>query len=307
MEYSKEKLRILVSGSSGFIGAALVPFLKEQGHQIIKLVRHKKQDENSIYWDPSTGVAEKEEFEGFDAVIHLAGKNIGQRRWNCKIKQEIFLSRCRDTWLLSQILLRLYKPPKCFICASAIGIYGSQREGVLTEESSFGEGFLANLCAKWEEATQPIANRGTRVVNTRFGLILSPTGGMLGKMLPLFKLGLGATFGDGKQIISWVALEDVVRAIYHALMMEKIEGPVNVTAPTPVKLEEFVQAIAAQVHRPAVFRVPKGLLKWIFGEMADETLLASSYVVPKKLLDTGYQFQYPTLDKALDSFNLLKR
>lgn len=300
-------LKILISGSGGFVGKALVPFLEAAGHEITSLSRGKgSKEDGKIFWDPDTGTLHKEDFEDFDAVIHLAGKNIASGRWTKKRKQEFFLSRCRDTWLLSQVLLRLYRPPKTLISASAIGIYGNRGKEILTEESARGRGFLADLCVKWEEATIPIANRGTRVVNTRFGTILGRSGGMLGKMIPLFKLGLGGYFGSGQQIISWVAFDDVVGAINHALHTDTLEGPVNITAPHPVSQREFVKILAKKFHRPAFCHIPGWALKILVGkEMAEEMLLSGSYVLPEKLLKTGYQFKYPTLEEALESAVLL--
>ncbi|HSX03150.1 MAG TPA: TIGR01777 family oxidoreductase [Rhabdochlamydiaceae bacterium] len=293
---------ILISGAGGFVGSALATFLQKAGHQVTKLVRNKNRRDNEIFWDPISGEVNKEDFEDFEAVIHLAGKNIAGGRWSAKRKQEIFLSRARDTWLLSQVLLRLHRPPKTFICASAIGIYGDQGAQILTEDSPAGEGFLAEVCSEWEKATVPIANRGTRVVNTRFGLILDKSGGMLSKILPIFKLGLGGVLGNGKQFVSWVALNDVIGAIDYALIHHELEGPMNVTAPNPVIMEEFIKSIAKKLHRPAFFNLPGPLLKLIFGEeMAKELFLASTRAIPQKLLKSGYSFQMPDLETALNS------
>lgn len=298
--YPRSPKRILITGSSGLIGSRLIAFLCGAGHQVTRLVRRRPLQNGEIFWNPHTGEVPLDPFEGFDAVIHLAGKNIAGGRWNSKFKEELFISRCRDTWLLSHVLMRLKKPPKCFICASAVGIYGNRGEEPLTEESSPGTGFLADLCQKWEEAARAIEQKGVRVVHTRFGMVLSDEGGMLQKLLPVFKLGLGAILGNGQQILSWVALDDVIYAIYHALMVEQISGPLNVTSPHPVTQEVFSKKLANALHRPCFLRLPAPLLKALFGEMADEMLLCSAKALPKKLLQSGFRFQYPLLEFMLN-------
>lgn len=291
-------MRILVSGTTGLVGQALAAFLKERGHQIVSLVRGS-QTPDSISWDPSSGKFNKSDFEGFDVVIHLAGKNISSGRWTEKIKKEIFLSRCRDTWLLSEILLRLKQPPKTFICASAVGYYGDRGNEVVTENSSAGSGFLADVCKKWEEACHCIEARGTRIIHTRFGAILSPKGGILRKVLPLFKLGLGAVFGDGKQFFPWIALDDVVYSINHCLTHETIRGPVNIVSPQFETFETFCQKLAKVLHRPLFLRIPVSILKIVFGEIAQEVFLPSTCAKPEKLLQSNYSFAFPELEKAL--------
>jgi uncharacterized protein (TIGR01777 family) len=299
--YPKTPLRILLSGSSGFIGSQLVDFLSLAGHEVIRLVREKnKRAKDAIFWDPGHGEVNKEDFEGFDAIIHLAGSGIANKRWTKKNKEQLFLSRCRDTWLLSQILCRLHRPPRTLICASAIGYYGDRKEEELTEESSRGEGFLADLCEKWEKATDAIENRGTRVVHARFGAVLGAKGGMLRKMLGPFRWGMGGRIGSGRQIVSWIGIDDLLGAITHCLMKEEISGPVNLVAPQPVTQAEFTRLLAKKVHRPAFCHVPATFLKLVLGEMANELLLSSQKVKPQKLLETGYPFRYPDLKTALD-------
>ncbi len=295
-------MNILVSGASGFVGSALVPFLQASGHRVKKLVRHKKLGEGEIFWDPVSENIQKEDFKDFNAVVHLAGKNIAQGRWTSKNKQEIFLSRARDTWLLSQVLLRVNHPPKTFISASAVGIYGDRGSEVLTEKNGPGDGFLADVCKEWEKATFPLAERGVRVVNSRFGLVLGKSGGMLHKILPIFKWGLGGKLGSGRQFVSWVALNDLIRALEYLLTHSSLEGPVNVTSPHPVTMEEFIKKIAQAVDRPAFFHLPGPLLKLIFGEMAQELFLNSTRAVPEKLIQSGFRFEYPTLESALKLF-----
>ena len=276
-----------------------MPFLQKRGHEVIRLSR-RQSDAGSVYWDPIHGNFQKDPFEGFDTVIHLAGAGITSTRWTKKKKEELFLSRCRDTWLLSQVLSRLYQPPMTMITASAIGYYGSRGEMELTEESSKGEGFLANLVSKWEEATSAIENRGARVVHARFGVVLGADGGMLKKILPLFKSGLGGKIGTGKQILSWISIDDLLAAVDHILMTETLSGPVNVVAPNPVSQEEFTRLLAKKLGRPAFCKIPEWVLKGLLGEMAKETLLSSAKVKPVKLLRSGYLFRYPDLPAALD-------
>jgi uncharacterized protein len=299
--YAKEPLKILLSGSSGFIGSRLKVFLKLAGHEVVRLVRDKKESgKDAIFWDPARGEVRKEDFESFDAVIHLAGAGISNHRWSKKVKQQLFLSRCRDTWLLSQLLCRLYQPPKTFISASAIGYYGDRKEEELTEASARGEGFLADLCEKWERATDAIANRGTRVVHARFGAVLGAKGGMLRKVIRPFLWGAGGRLGGGKQYFSWIGIDDLLGGLYHCLMKEEIEGPINLVALQAVSQEEFTRLLAKKVGRPAFFHLPAWVLKLALGEMAQELILSSQKVKPQKLLETGYSFRYPDLKTALD-------
>lgn len=288
--YFLEPQRILLSGSQGFVGKALKSFLQDAGHTVICLKRSvmPKKEAGSIFWDPSTGRLVKDDFERFDAVIHLAGENIAKGRWTKKRKDRIFQSRVRDTWLLSQVLLRLCSPPKTVICASAIGYYGDRGIEMLNEKSPAGCGFLADLCKKWEEALDGIKNRGSRVVHARFGIILGREGGMLKKIPPLI-------LGKEEQIISWIALEDVLGALYHCLALPEIEGPVNFTSPYPVTQLEFVNTI----HKKAYFHIPSWLLKLFLGEMAKELLLSSTLAYPEVLMKTGYRFRCPNLREVI--------
>lgn len=260
-------MRILISGSTGLVGSALVPFLQSQGHQVSRLAR-----------DSYEGL------EGYDAVIHLAGRNIATR-WTKQIKEEIVSSRVDTTRRLAQALAKLAIPPKIFICASAVGVYG--------------EGFLAEVCKEWEAALLPASMRGIRCVSARFGTILSKNGGALAKMITPFRLGLGAIFGNGEQVMSWIALEDVVQAIQHVLLNETLAGPVNFTSPNPETNRSFSKKLAKALHRPLLFRIGERPLEWLFGEMGREVFLASAKVMPEELIRSGYQFIYPTLDKFL--------
>lgn len=288
-------MRILISGSSGLIGRSVAAFLKAQGHTVVPLVR--KAQEGSVFWDPAHSEAKVKDFEGFDAVIHLAGENIASR-WSKAKKKRLFESRCRDTAFLAEILIKLKQPPKIVIVASAVGFYGDRGEEILTERSTKGEGFLSDLCAEWEAATEILKSR-MRVAYTRFGPVLSPEGGALKKMIPAFRWGFGGKLGTGRQFFSWVALEDVVGAIAHILMIPELSGPVNVVAPHAVTQGAFAKALAKQLHRPAFFSLPAPVVKLLLGEMAEEMLLASAHVIPERLLQTGYQFRYPLLENYL--------
>jgi uncharacterized protein len=298
--YPRQPLRILVSGTRGLIGSHLKTLLQTAGHQVVSLKRGQQpRQEDAIFWDPSRGALCKEDFEDFDAVIHLAGESIGGL-WTSRKKNKLFLSRCRDTWLLSQVLCRLYRPPQTVITASAIGFYGNRGEETLDETSHCGKGFLADLCQKWEQASEVIENRGSRVVRARFGMVLSRKGGALQQMLLPFKLGLGGRLGSGEQILSWIGIDDAMGALYHILMEDSLSGPVNVVAPSPVSQKQFAKILAQKIHRPACVPIPAALLRGIFGEMADAVLLSSARVTPRELMRTGYAFRYPDLQTALD-------
>lgn len=292
-------MRILLSGSHGLVGSELLSFLRKRGHEVICLVRSPLHREDAIDWDPSKDLAKKEQFEGFDAVIHLAGASIAQGRWSKKRKKELFLSRCRDTWLLSHLLTRVNRPPKTFICASAIGYYGDRGEETLTEGSSAGSGFLADLCQQWERATDSLAEKGVRVVSARFGPILSEKGGLLPQLIKPIRWGLGVYFGSGNNFISWIALEDVIGALYHVLMTPAITSPVNFTSPAPVRQKELIHKIATRVGGRAPLHLSEGWTKILFGEMATEVLLASQKVIPHRLIHSGYAFIHHELEGAL--------
>lgn len=299
-KFPSQPLRLLVSGSTGLIGRAVVSLLKEAGHEVVALVRSKaKLRPGSIFWDPTKGVVSKEGFEGFDGVIHLAGKSVMSGRWTKKRKRELFLSRCRDTWLLSQVLCRLNAPPKVLVCASAIGYFGHRNEEELTEQSPKGEGFLADLCAEWERSTSAIESRGTRVVHTRFGMVLSPQGGAFAKMEPLFKRGLGADIKGADPFLSWIALEDAICALYTALMDEKMSGPVNVVAPQPLRFSAFAKMLADHFHKRVRFHIPARCIPLLMGEMGKEIVLASCRALPKRLEEGGFLFSAPTLNDFL--------
>ncbi len=298
-KYSSAPLKILVSGANGFMGSQLTAFLRLAGHSVMRLVRHKQEiSSDTVYWDPVEGQFSKQDFEGFDAVFHLAGAPIAHR-WTKKYRKKLFTSRCCDTWLLSQVLSRLYSPPKTVISASAIGFYGDCKEKV-TELSSAGEGFLPSLCQQWEMALEAIKQRGSRVVCARFGVVLGAKGGMLAQILPLYRLGLGGRIGSGNQYLSWIAIDDAISALYHLLMTESLNKAVNIVAPYPVKQKEFSSILAVKLRRPHFFHLPSKLVSLTLGDMGKEMLLASAQVYPQKLLESGYSFRYLHLQEALN-------
>lgn len=297
-------MRVLVSGSTGLIGTALVAALGKQGFQVERLVRRPGPwPEPALCWDPAAGTLDPAAIEGFDAVIHLAGESVGARRWTHAVKAAIRDSRVQSTRLLSQTMARLERPPRVWLCASAVGYYGDREDHVLEETSESGRGFLAEVCVEWEAATRPAADAGVRVANLRFGVVQSPNGGALAAMLGPFRLGLGGAFGHGGQYISWISIDDAVRAVLHVLGTPALAGPVNIVGPNPVTNREFVQALAAAVHRPAVLPVPAFMARLVFGEAADALMLTGQRVVPRRLNETGFAFHFPDLTEAL--LNLL--
>jgi uncharacterized protein (TIGR01777 family) len=293
-------MKVLIAGASGLVGSALKGAFDGKGISVTDLVR---QSPNiglpEIEWHPDQGKLDSGELEGFDAVINLAGESIAEGRWTDDKKRRIRESRIQGTRLLSKTLAKLTAPPAVFLCASATGIYGDRGQEMLDEDSAPGKGFLAEVCGEWEEATKPAIDAGVRVVNLRLGPIFSAKGGMLEKLLPPFKLGVGGKIGSGNQYMSWVAMDDVVGAITLALENETLRGPVNIVAPNAVTNGEFTKALGKVLSRPTFFAVPEFAARLAFGEMADEMLLSSQRVVPKRLSEAGYQFKYPDLEGAL--------
>lgn len=286
--------RILISGSSGLIGSILIPHLRSLGAEVFSLVRRKGSlAPDELYWDPEEGQFSKEGFEGFDAVIHLAGANIAARRWTRDRKAILRTSRCRDTWLLSQVLSFLHQPPKVVIAASAVGFYGNRGQEELSENSEQGKGFLSELCAEWEKGLEGIKNRGARVVHARFGSVITAKGGVLKQLLPAFRLKMGALLGSGEQLMSWIGIEDLLGAIVHLLSHQEVEGAVNITSPHPISQRMFATMLGALLDTPCVLKIPPSLLSLLFGEIANEVLLSSTNAYPAKLLASGYQFLSP--------------
>ncbi len=292
-------MKILVSGSSGLIGSALTPYFINKGHNVSKLIRKKlgKKD-NEIYWEPKRNEIEASKLEGFDVVVHLSGENVFGF-WTSKKKQQINDSRVKSTTLLCDTLSKLERKPRLLACASAIGFYGDRGDEVLSEESEAGTGFLAEVTKKWESATSVASKNGIRVVNLRIGAVLSPKGGALEKMLLPFRLGLGGKIGSGRQYMSWISIDDVCGSIYHTIVTDSLRGPVNIVSPKPVTNEEFTNVLGLILNRPTFLSIPSFLLKSLVPEMANEVLLSSSRVIPSRLKASGYNFKYPTLDKAL--------
>ncbi len=293
-------MRILVTGSTGLVGSALVAALRNKGHQVVRAVRREPINTDEVLWNPEQGKLNAAQLSGVDAVVHLAGENIADGRWTEEKKKRILDSRVKGTRLLSETLANLNPKPRVLVSASAIGFYGNRGAEVLTEESSAGKDFLAEVCREWEDATASAKESGIRTVNLRIGIVLSKKGGALGKMLTPFKLGIGGRVGSGEQFMSWIALDDVLGIIEHALTNKTLSGPVNTVAPNPVTNEEFTKKLGAAISRPTIFPIPAFALRLAFGgEMADSTLLSSARVEPQKLKPSGYKFLYPTLDEAL--------
>lgn len=292
-------MKVLVTGGSGLVGSALGPFLTTGGHEVYRLTRSTPHDANDIQWNPETGDLPRAQLEGLDAVVHLAGENIARTRWNTRVKARLRDSRIHGTRLLCDTLAQLRHPPKTLLCASAIGYYGDRGADLLNESAKPGEGYLADLCRDWETASDSAREKGLRVVNLRIGVVLSPNGGGLAAMLTPFRLGAGGIVGSGHQYWSWVALDDVVGAIHHCLVNERLSGPVNLTAPTPVTNYEFTKTLGRVLGRPTIIPLPAFAARLALGEMANELLLASARVMPNRLSETGYAFRYPTLEGAL--------
>ena len=292
-------MNILVTGARGLIGGALVPFLIADGHRVLRLVRSKAgSGPGDVAWDPPAGAIDRAALRGLDAVVHLAGENIFGR-WTAGKKARIRDSRAKPTRLLCESLAQLSPPPRVLACASAVGYYGDRGAEVLREESAPGNSFLADVCREWEAATQVATDRGIRVVNLRFGVVLTPSGGALATMLLPFRLGLGGRFGSGRQFMSWIALDDLLGVVRHALTTEALRGPVNTVAPDPITNLEFTRTLGRVLRRPTLFPVPAFAARLVMGEMADELLLASARVEPARLLATGFRFRFPELEGAL--------
>jgi len=292
-------MKIIMTGASGFIGSVLMPALQAEGHELIRMVRRTSGGSGKeILWDPNCASNNIKGLEGSDAVIHLAGENIGNARWTPEKKKRILQSRKRGTALLARSLASLKSPPKVLISASAIGYYGDRGEEILREDSAPGVGFLAEVCRAWEEATLPASDQGIRVVRLRTGIVLSTREGALSRMLLPFRLGLGGKFGSGRQYMSWICMDDLIE-IFKFALQTSLRGPVNMVAPNPVTNLEFVQALGRVLSRPALLPLPGFALRVLLGEMADSLLLSSARVEPGQLAATGYRFKYPDLEGTL--------
>jgi uncharacterized protein len=294
--------KILVSGSSGPIGAALLPALKERGHLVTRLVRGVKSSEDQIVWEPGQPVR-PQSVSGFDAVIHLAGESI-VGRWTAAKKRGILDSRVQGTRHLAEALAEAPQRPQVLLTASAIGFYGDRGDEVLTEDSPIGTGFLSEVCSQWEAAAQPAEEAGIRTAQIRIGLVLSPLGGALQKMLTPFRMGAGGNVGNGRQWWSWIDVQDLVGAMRH-ILEGSLAGAINLVAPTSVTNAEFTKTLAAVLHRPAILPMPAFAVRLAFGQTGEELLLSSQKVQPSKLLASGYSFHHPELKQALQ--DVLKR
>jgi len=289
--------RILVSGASGPIGAALVPSLQATGATVTRLVRKAANGPDQVLWHPAHALS-PDSVIGFDAIIHLAGESI-VGRWTAAKKRRILESRVQGTVHLAEAAAKAPRPPHVFISASAVGFYGNRGDEILREDSPSGEGFAAEICRQWEAAAQPAAQAGIRTAQMRIGVVMSADGGALPGMLTPFRLGLGGRMGHGRQWWTWVSARDVAGAIQHVLNHESLSGPINTVAPNPVTNAEFTRILASVLKRPAIFPMPAFAVRLIFGEMGEELFLGSQRVEPARLLASGYQFQHPDLKNAL--------
>lgn len=294
-------MKVIVTGASGLVGRQLVPALKNEGHEVVRLVRdHRKTGPGAAFWDPRTGSIDAAALTGCEAAINLAGESIAAGRWNENRKRSIRESRLDATSTIAKTFATLEPRPRLIVNASAIGYYGNRGDEWLDETSRSGSGdYLSSVCRDWEAATEPARAAGVRVVKTRFGVILSKEGGALATMLTPFKLGLGGVVGSGRQYMSWIAIDDVVGAILHSINHAELAGPVNVVAPQPVTNAEFTKTLGRVLSRPTIFPMPAFAAKLAFGQMGDELLLGGQRVKPARLAETGYVFRYPELEAAL--------
>jgi uncharacterized protein (TIGR01777 family) len=292
-------VRIVVAGASGLVGSALVRVARAGGDEVVRLVRRETKSDDELQWDPSNGRGpDLRVIEGIDAVVNLAGAGIGDHRWSDAYKQQLLDSRITSTDLLAHAIAQLEAKPRVFLSGSAVGYYGDTADAPVTENSPAGKDFLADLARQWENAAAPAAEAGVRTVFLRTGIVLSTKGGALGKVLPLFRAGLGGRLGSGRQYISWIARPDHVAAMRFLLDDDTISGPVNITAPNPATNSHYTKAIAAAVRRPAIFAVPGVALKVALGEFA-ESVLSGQRVLPNRLHDAGFTFAYPEIEPAV--------
>lgn len=297
---SAANMKILVSGSHGLVGKALIQSLTTDGHEVLRLVRRARAfGAPEVEWHPNQGQLDAQHLEGVDVVVHLAGESIASGRWTESKKRAIRESRVKGTSLLSEVLAQLSRPPSVFLSASAIGYYGDRGDELLTEQSAPGEDFLSSVCVEWENATKPAIEKEIRTIHARFGVILDAGGGALAQMLTPFRMGIGGRVGTGKQWMSWIALGDVVNGLKFLIADKPVQGPVNFVAPNPVRNAEFTKTLGRVLSRPTLFPVPAFGARLAFGELADALLLSSQRVEPGVLEDKGFLFSWPTLEPAL--------
>ncbi len=298
---SASKQSVAISGASGMVGTALTAVLRSSGNSVVGITRKESRGaDGSIVWDPVTGVKDPSRLETVDAIVHLAGENIAERRWTPALKDRIRRSRVEGTRNLVKSLALIAGRPKVLVSASAIGYYGDRGETILDEDATAGEGFLADVCRDWEHEAQAATELGMRVVNVRIGVVLSRKGGALAKMLLPFKLGAGGIIGSGKQYWSWIGLHDLVRILAFCVEHDSIRGPVNAVSPNPMTNYDFTKGVGHALHRPTFFPLPAFMAKLVLGEMANDLLLASARVTPGKLLQHGFEFHFPELAGCLE-------
>jgi len=291
---------VAVTGASGLIGTAVVRRLRAEGHQVLRLTRSRPSGPDQLQWDPMAGRLDPDALAKADAVVHLAARNIGDRlRWTAATKRDLLQTRVEGTGLVAGTMAGLSLGPRVLVCASGVGFYGDRGDEVLTEASSGGRGFLADVVRRWEEAADPARAAGLRVVHLRTGPVQTAAGAGLPKQALMFRLGIGGRLGSGRQWLSWISLDDIAGAYLHALTREDLDGPVNAVAPNPVTNAEFTATLARVLHRPAVLHVPAFGPRLVLGEAADELLFVSQRARPARLLATGYRFQFPELEPAL--------
>lgn len=295
---ARTRLTVAISGSGGLIGSALVHALSTDGHVVKHLVRRAARDETEIGWNPQHGQIDTRSLDGVDAVVNLAGEKLDQR-WTDEVKREIRDSRVKGTTLIARAMASLDPKPRVLVSGSAIGIYGDRGDEVVDESSALGDGFLADVCKEWEAATQPAEAAGIRVVHSRTGIVLAKQSGALPRMATPFRFGVGGRLGSGRQWMSWIAIQDMIGALMHALLNESMRGAMNAVAPNPVRNDAMTEALSHELHRPALLPVPRTALKLVLGEMAEEAVLASQRVAPKALLAARYTFKLPTVEQAL--------
>ena len=296
---NKGPRRIAIAGASGFIGSALAKHLEGLGHAVVRIGRRENPKHGNIKWDPANGIIDTRPLEGVRIIINLCGESTGEKRWSPEYKKQLIDSRVTTTDLLARTMATLDPHPRVLVNMSAIGLYGDRGDEEIDDDSTAGSGFLAELVRKWEAAADPAREAGIRVVHPRTAPVLNPAGGMLQKLIPYVRLGGGAVIGSGRQWISWISRTDVVHALAWVALHESLCGPLLVSSPTPVRNAEFMRALAKKLHRPTLVHVPEFAVRMMFGEMGEETVLAGQKIIPRQLIDSGFQFDHPTLDDAL--------